>query len=304
MNPGQDFTLKSTFIAFLLRSVTDRELTQLTIASAASLIRRRELSPVELTQAVLERIHRLNERMRAFITVTADHALEGARAAERGIAGGYGPLRGIPISLKDLYDTKGILTTAGAKVFAERVPEEDATVVRKLREAGAVVIGKTNLHEFAFGVTTVNPHYGTARNPWDPERIAGGSSGGSAIAVALALGLGSMGSDTGGSIRIPASLCGIVGLKPTYGRVGLRGVIPLAWSLDHSGPLARTAGDLALALNAIAGHDPLDPSSSDTPSDDYAGGIEDGAKDLRVIVPTNHFFDDIDPEVDAAVRAA
>ncbi|PYR98564.1 MAG: hypothetical protein DMG12_22565 [Acidobacteria bacterium] len=201
MNPGQDFTLKSTFITFLLRSVTDRELTQLTIASALSLLRRRELSPVELTQAVLERIHRLNERMRAFITVTADHALEGARAAEREIADGHGPpLLGIPISLKDLYDTKGILTTAGAKVFAERVPEEDATVVRKLREAGAVVIGKTNLHEFAFGVTTVNPHYGTARNPWDPERIAGGSSGGSAIAVALALGLGSMGSDTGGSI--------------------------------------------------------------------------------------------------------
>lgn len=288
--------------------MTDRELKQLTIARAASLIRRGELSPIALTQAVLERIDRLNERMRAFITVTADHALERARAAERDIAGGHRnhrlPLLGIPISVKDLYDTKGIVTTAGAKVFAERVPEEDATVVRKLHEAGAVLIGKTNLHEFAFGVTTVNPHYGTARNPWDRERIAGGSSGGSAIAVALALGFGSMGSDTGGSIRIPASLCGIVGLKPTYGRVSLRGMVPLAWSLDHSGPMAQTVEDAAILLDIVAGHDSRDPYSHSVPAPPFTDSLTGDIRRIRVGIPKTHFYERVAPEVDTAVRRA
>ena len=285
--------------------MTDSEFKQLTLARVANLIRRRELSPVELTEAILARIDRLNKRIRAFITVTADHALEQARAAEREIGGGHGgPLQGIPISLKDLYDTKGILTTAGAKVFAERVPEEDATVVRKLREAGAVVIGKTNLHEFAFGVTTVNPHYGTARNPWDPERIAGGSSGGSAIAVALALGLGSMGSDTGGSIRIPASLCGIVGLKPTYGRVSLRGMVPLAWSLDHSGPMAQTIEDAAILLGIVAGYDPRDPYSQALPSPQFTDSLTGDIKDIRIGIPKTYFYERVAPEVDTAVRLA
>ncbi|PYS56229.1 MAG: Asp-tRNA(Asn)/Glu-tRNA(Gln) amidotransferase subunit GatA [Acidobacteria bacterium] len=285
--------------------MTDSEFKQLTLARVANLIRRRELSPVELTEAILARIDRLNDRMRAFITVTADHALEQARAAEREIGGGHGgPLQGIPISLKDLYDTKGILTTAGAKVFAQRVPEEDAAVVSKLREAGAVVVGKTNLHEFAFGVTTINPHYGTARNPWDPERIAGGSSGGSAIAVALALGFGSMGSDTGGSIRIPASLCGIVGLKPTYGRVSLRGVIPLAWSLDHSGPMVQTVEDAAILLGIVAGYDPGDPYSQAIPVPHYTDSLTGEIKHLRIGIPKTYFYERVAPEVDAAVRAA
>src|SRR5438552_10197042 len=165
--------------------------------------------------SIFERIERLNPEIHAFITVIKDQP------------------DGIPVSVKDLYDTKGVRTTAGSKVFAKRVPTEDATAVRKLKEAGAQIIGKTNLHEFAYGLTTVNPHYGTVRNPWDRERICGGSSGGSACAVALGMGRGSVGTDTGGSIRIPASLCGIVGLKPTYGRVSLCGVIPLRWSMDH-----------------------------------------------------------------------
>src|SRR5437870_3137538 len=264
----------------------------MTLADAVKLLSRKEISPVELTETVLDRIDTINEKMRVFITVTRDEALQSARKAEYELASGHTrPLQGVPVSVKDLYDTQGIRTTAGAKVFADRMPEQDAVALKMLKDAGAVIVGKTNLHEFAYGVTTINPHYGTARNPWNPDRISGGSSGGSASAVALGLGFGSLGSDTGGSIRIPASLCGIVGLKPTYGRVSLRGVIPLSWSLDHAGPLARTVGDLALALSAIAGHDPLDPSSSETPSDDYAAGIEDGAKEVRVIVPTNHFFD-------------
>jgi aspartyl-tRNA(Asn)/glutamyl-tRNA(Gln) amidotransferase subunit A len=270
----------------------EAELKQLTLASAASLISRKELSPVELVLATLERIERLNDRMRAFITVTAEQALERARAAEREIAGGHNrpPLQGIPISVKDLFDTKGIRTTAGSKVFANRIPDEDAAVVKKLNEAGAAIVGKTNMHEFAFGTTTVNPHYGTALNPWDPERIAGGSSGGSASSLALSLGLGSVGSDTGGSIRIPASACGIVGLKPTYGRVSLAGAIPLSWSLDHAGPMARTVEDAAILLKVISGHDCIK---------DLTGEI----KNIRVGIPRTYFYERVAPEVENAVRA-
>src|SRR3989440_5012186 len=213
----------------------------MTLADAAKSIARKEISPVELTETVLNRIDTLNEKMRVFITVTPREALQSARKAEQELAAGRTPpLQGVPVSVKDLYDTQGIRTTAGAKVFADRVPEQDAIAVKMLKDAGAVIVGKTNLHEFAYGVTTINPHYGTARNPWDSDRICGGSSGGSASAVALGLGFGSLGSDTGGSIRIPASLCGIVGLKPTYGRVSLRGGVPLSWSLDHAGPMAQT----------------------------------------------------------------
>ena len=281
--------------------MNDAELKQLTLANTASLISRKELSPVELVQATLERIERLNDRMRAFITVTADQALERARAAEREIAArsasatarslrNIPPLLGIPISLKDLFDTKGIRTTAGSRVFANRVPDEDADVVKKLSEAGAVIVGKTNMHEFAFGTTTVNPHYGTALNPWNTERIAGGSSGGSASSIALSLGLGSMGTDTGGSIRIPASACGIVGLKPTYGRVSLDGTIPLSWSLDHAGPMARTVEDAAILLKVVAGCDCVK---------DLTGEI----KNIRVGIPRTYFYERVAPEVENAVRA-
>jgi aspartyl-tRNA(Asn)/glutamyl-tRNA(Gln) amidotransferase subunit A len=270
----------------------EAELKQLTLAKAASLIRSKELSPVELVQATLERIESLNERMRAFITVMGEQALDRAKAAEREIAGGHRPpLQGIPVSIKDLFDTKGVSTTAGSKVFADRVPSEDAAVVRKLYEAGAVIVGKTNMHEFAFGTTTVNPHYGTALNPWNPERISGGSSGGSASSLALSMGLGSMGTDTGGSIRIPASMCGIVGLKPTYGRVSLEGAVPLSWSLDHAGPMARTVEDVAILLNAVSGHD-------------CAGKLTGDIRNLSVGVPLTYFYERFDNEVENALRSA
>jgi aspartyl-tRNA(Asn)/glutamyl-tRNA(Gln) amidotransferase subunit A len=277
----------------------------LPLQAASALVHSRRASSVDLVRACLDRITRHDRELGAFITLTADSALDEAKRADADLANGVdrGPLHGIPIALKDLYDTAGVRTTAGSRIFAERVPERDSAVVEKLRAAGAVILGKLNLHEWALGVTNQNPHFGPACNPWDVSRIPGGSSGGSAIAVASGFCYGSPGSDTGGSIRIPASLCGVAGLKPTYGRVSLRGVIPLAWTLDHSGPLARTVGDLAIALNAIAGHDPLDPASVDVATEDYTAGIEDGAKDVRVIVATN-FFDDVDVEVDAAVREA
>jgi aspartyl-tRNA(Asn)/glutamyl-tRNA(Gln) amidotransferase subunit A len=285
--------------------MTDTELKQLTLAQAALLIRRKKISPVELTEAVLDRIDRINDRMRAFITVTGDLAMKSARTAERQLknARNLGPLHGVPISLKDLYDTKGIRTTAGSKVFADRIPTQDATVVKKLRNAGAVLVGKTNLHEFAFGVTTANPHYGVARNPFDPDRISGGSSGGSASAVALSLGFGSLGSDTGGSIRIPASMCGIAGLKPTYGLASLHGVIPLSWSLDHAGPMAQTVEDVALLLGVIAGYDRQDPRSRRSNLRNCARALTGKIKRIRVGVPRSYFFDRVAPEVESAVRS-
>ena len=254
----------------------------LPLQAASALIHSRRASSVDLVRACLDRIAQHDRELGAFITLTADSALDEAKRADADLANGVdrGALHGIPIALKDLYDTAGVRTTGGSRIYGDRVPERDCTVVERLRTAGAVFLGKLNLHEWALGVTNQNPHFGPACNPWDTTRIPGGS------------------------IRIPASLCGVAGLKPTYGRVSLRGVIPLSWTLDHAGPLARTVADLAFSLSAIAGHDPLDPSSSDTPTDDYTSGIEDGAKDVRIVVPTNHFFDDVDPEVDAAVREA
>ena len=286
--------------------LTDAELKKLTLASTARLIRSQQIKPVELTESVLDRIARLNDRMRAFITVTADRALESARTAEKELAANQavGPLHGVPVSLKDLYDTQGVRTTAGSKVFADRVPTADGFVVQKMLKAGAVVLGKNNLHEFAFGVTTVNPHYGIARNPWNADYISGGSSGGSGVAVALSMGCGSLGSDTGGSIRIPASLCGVVGLKPTYGRCSLRGIVPLSWSLDHPGPMGQTVEDVALLLGVMAGHDPGDPYSQDKPVPSYLDGLTGNVKGLRIGVPRSYFFDGIASEVDDAVKAA
>ena len=279
---------------------------QLTISEAAARIGRRELSPVELTQACLDRISGIDPRLNAFITVTADDALRAAREAEEAIARGdqRGPLHGIPLALKDLFATAGVRTTAGSRILADRVPEEDSDAAQRLAAAGAVILGKLNLHEFAFGATGVNPHYGPARNPWNTERITGGSSSGSGAAVAAGECFAALGTDTGGSIRIPASLCGIVGLKPTFGRVSRRGVIPLSWSLDHVGPLARTVEDTAIVLQALAGRDPLDQSSSDAPVPDYHAGLKDGVKGLRVGIPARFFFESLDPEVERAVRAA
>jgi aspartyl-tRNA(Asn)/glutamyl-tRNA(Gln) amidotransferase subunit A len=274
--------------------MTDAELKQLTLANAIELVAQRKVSAEELVSAALSRIERLNPQVRAFITVIDD-----ARVASHNP-----PLRGVPLSVKDLYDTAGIRTTAGAKVFADRVPADSANCVSRLQAAGATIVGKNNMHEFAFGVTTINPHYGAARNPWDTERISGGSSGGSASAVALGMGFASLGSDTGGSIRIPASLCGIVGLKPTYGRVSVRGVVPLSWSLDHTGPMTRTVQDAAILMEIIAGHDPLDVYSRDVSVPRYTEALTGNIKGVRVGVPKNYFFENISSTVDGALQKA
>ncbi|MEK6206348.1 MAG: amidase [Chloroflexota bacterium] len=278
----------------------------LTLEEAAEAIRGRRLSPVSLTEACLTRIEALEPRLNAFITVTADRAREQARTTEREIEAGHykGPLHGIPVAVKDLFATKGILTTAGSRILDRWIPDEDATVVRKLHEAGAVLLGKLGMHEFAYGVSSVNPHFGDVHNPWDTTKIPGGSSGGSAVAVVAGEAYAALGSDTGGSIRIPASLCGCVGLKPTYGRASLFGAVPLSWSLDHPGPLARTVRDVALTMAAIAGHDPHDPVSADRPVPDPLAGLEEGPQKLRVGVPTDHVWDECDPAIARAVRAA
>ena len=282
------------------------ETIHLTLEDAAALLRDRRMSPLELTEACLARIEAVEPRLNAFVTVTADVARAQAREAGDEIAAGRyrGPLHGIPVAVKDLFATKGIRTTAGSRILADWIPTEDATVVRRLREAGAVFLGKLGMHEFAYGVSSVNPHFGDVHNPWDTTKIPGGSSGGSAVAVVAGEAYAALGSDTGGSIRIPASLCGCVGLKPTYGRASLFGAVPLAWSLDHPGPLARTVRDVAVATAAIAGFDPRDPISADRPVPDFLAGIEAGPQKLRIGVPTDHVWDECDPAIATAARAA
>jgi aspartyl-tRNA(Asn)/glutamyl-tRNA(Gln) amidotransferase subunit A len=277
-----------------------------TISELAPRLRRKEVSPVELTRACLERIEKLNPTLNAFITVTAEPALAEARAAEIEISRGEwrGPLHGTPVALKDLIDTAGTRTTAASGLFENRVPAEDAEVVRRLRQAGAVILGKNNLHEFAYGGSSLVSFFGDVHNPWNTGHIAGGSSGGSAAAVAAGLCYAAIGTDTAGSIREPAALCGCVGIKPTYGRVSVRGVIPLSWSLDHVGPLTATVGDCAVVLQAIAGYDPLDVCCADVPVSDYVSGLGDATKMLRVGVPRAHFYDDLHEEVRAAVEQA
>ena len=284
----------------------NRDLATMTLKGASDLLRRRDVSPVELTQACLARIDRYDREINSFITVTREQALASAREAEAELRRGRprGPLHGIPIALKDNIDTAGVLTTAASGVFKDRVPEEDAEVVVRLKRAGAILLGKLNLHEFALGGTSAVTFYGPVRNPWARDRVAGGSSGGSAAAIAADLCFGTLGTDTGGSIRIPASLCGIVGLKPTYGRVSNRGVIPMAWTLDHVGPMCKTVEDAALMLTAIAGYDPLDPTSADTPVEEYGRAIRMQTSRLRVGVARAPFFDNLDPEVAKAVEAA
>jgi aspartyl-tRNA(Asn)/glutamyl-tRNA(Gln) amidotransferase subunit A len=277
-----------------------------TILELAPLLRQKKISPVELTQECLARIDKQNPSLNAFITVTTDSALAAARAAEAEIARGEwrGPLHGIPIALKDLIDTAGIRTTAGSKRHKDRIPTEDAEVVRRLKQAGAVIVGKNNLHEFAYGGSSLVNYFGDVHNPRDTARIAGGSSGGSAAAVAAGLCLAAIGTDTAGSIREPASLCGCVGLKPTYGRVSSRGVIPLALSLDHVGPFATTVADAAIVLQAIAGYDAADITTPNVPVAGYVSPLGESVKSLRVGVPRNYFYDDLDTEVAAAVEQA
>jgi aspartyl-tRNA(Asn)/glutamyl-tRNA(Gln) amidotransferase subunit A len=282
-----------------------------------------------LTLACYRQIERLNPTINAFITVTdviapprsggVARSPEGATRQSpdnKEIASGqkaplaHRPQKGmtlknIPIAVKDLYETAGVRTTAGSLFFKDYVPEQDAVVVEKLKAAGADIVGKTSTHEIALGITNINPHYGNVRNPWDTSRITGGSSGGSAAAVAAGMCMAALGSDTGGSIRIPASLCGVVGLKPTYGRVSLRGIFPLSWNLDHAGPLTRSVADAALLLNLMAGYDEDDPASIDMPVDDYWGEIEAGVKGWHIALAVGEFIEAIsEPEVLAAFREA
>ena len=282
------------------------DLTMLTIAEASRKMARKELSPVELTQAALERIERLNPQLNAFITVLAEQALGDARAAEREIMSGHmrGPLQGIPIALKDLCATKGIRTTAGSKILRDYVPTEDATVATRFAQGGTILLGKLHMNEFAYGPDGDNVHYGRVRNPWNPECMTGGSSSGSGAAVAASLCLGALGTDTGGSIRIPSALCGITGIKPTYGRVSRYGITPLCWSLDHAGPMAKTVEDVALLLQAMAGYDAKDPSTVQQPVPNYAAALNGGVRGLRVGMPREYFYDSLDPEIDSAVRQA
>lgn len=278
----------------------------LPIERLAPLLARKRLSPVELLGAVLARIARLNPSLNAYLTVTEEEARKEARRAEREIGRGRyrGPLHGIPLALKDNLWTRGVRTTAGSKILSAFLPAEDATIVRRLRRAGAVLLGKTNLHEFAYGVTTNNAHYGPTRNPWDPERIPGGSTGGSAAAIASGMCIASVGTDTGGSIRIPAALCGIVGLKPTYGRVSCHGIVPLARSLDHAGPLARTVTDAAYLLRAVAGRDSQDPATWGCPPLADIEAPPGSLRKRRLGWPREYFFDRLDADVSRALDEA
>jgi aspartyl-tRNA(Asn)/glutamyl-tRNA(Gln) amidotransferase subunit A len=270
----------------------DDELTFASIRSIVRKLERRDLSSVELVEAQIERAQE-REALNAFITLCAESALDEARAADEARRRGdvRGPLHGVPVTVKDLVSSKGIRTTSGSKIFADFVPNEDAAVLARLRAAGAILLGKTNLHELAYGISNVNPFYGPARNPWAPDRISGGSSGGSAVALASGVGYGSVGTDTGGSIRIPSALCGTVGLKPTYGRVSAHGVTPLSWSLDHVGPMARTVEDVALLYAVMANLTSVEPSRESKAAS-------------RLGIHERFFFENIDEEVEAAVRRA
>ncbi|MEM7024151.1 MAG: amidase [Pseudomonadota bacterium] len=287
-------------------SIGSEEIAFASITELAPRLAAKEISPVEVTELMLARIERYEPSLNAFITVTADSARQQARAAESAIMAGdaAGPLHGIPLGIKDLYATRGIATTYGSPLYADWVPDFDAAAVERLRQAGAVLIGKTNLHELAYGSTSVNAHYGPVHNPWRQDHHPGGSSGGSSAAVAAGMCYAATGSDTGASIRQPAACCGIVGIKPTFGRISKFGALPLSWSQDHAGPLTRTVADAALLMQVLAGHDPRDPTSVDRPVPDFSAELDRGVRGTRIGIPRAFFFDDCDPEVIAAVEAA
>ena len=281
------------------------DLCDLGIAELGRRYRGRELSPVDVTTAHLTRIERLDKTLNSYVTVTAEQALADARAAEAAIShGNAGPLAGIPIAYKDLYATRGVLTTGGSALLADWIPDHDATCVTRLAQAGMVMLGKLITHEFAFGIQFPGHRFLPARNPWNLDHIPGGSSSGSGAALAAGLTVGALGSDTGGSIRGPAAFCGIVGLKPTYGRVSRAGVLTLSWTLDHTGPMARSVEDCAFMLQALAGYDAADPASSREPVPDYAAGLTGGVRGLRIGVPRDYFFHDVKPEVAEAFESA
>jgi aspartyl-tRNA(Asn)/glutamyl-tRNA(Gln) amidotransferase subunit A len=272
------------------------------IAALAARLRAGELSPREAVAESLELIERLDPALNAFLSVRGEEALAEAGALEA--AGERGPLYGVPVAVKDVIDVAGARTTAASRILAEHVATADAETVARLRRAGAVVVGKLNTHEFAFGATTASPHFGPARNPWDTERICGGSSGGSAAAAAAGLVAGTLGTDTGGSIRIPACLCGVTGLRPTAGRVSNRGVVPVSWTYDTVGPIARTAEDCALLLEVVAGHDPADPTTAPVPVPRYREELDGSVAGLRVGLVAHLLEGAVDPRVAAAVEAA
>ena len=282
------------------------DLSSLSLVEASRLVRKKSVSPVELTRSCLSRIERLNPKLNAFITVTAEQSLAQARELENERQRGRwrGPLHGIPIALKDNIDTAGVRTTAASAVFADRTPTEDAEVVRRLRAAGAVIVGKLNMHEFAYGTTSVFSHFGPVHNPWGLDRIAGGSSGGSGAAVAASLCYGAIGTETGASIRLPAACCGVVGLKPTYGLVSARGLVPVSWSFDNVGPICRTVHDTALLLSAIAGYDPEDGGSVNAPQSDYAEQLRLKTTSLRLGKQSSTFYEKLDPQIEAAMNKA
>jgi aspartyl-tRNA(Asn)/glutamyl-tRNA(Gln) amidotransferase subunit A len=283
-----------------------QDLTALTLKKASGLLRSKGTSPVELTQACLKRIEKYNPVVNAFITITGESALATAREMEAEAQRGKwrGPLHGIPIALKDNIDTAGVRTTCASELFNDRVPTDDAEVVRRLKNAGAIILGKLNMHEFAYGATSAVSYFGPVHNPWALDRISGGSSGGSAASIAADLCFGALGTDTGGSIRIPGSHCGVVGLMPTYGRVSNRGVIPMAWTLDHVGPLGKTVEDAALMLGGIAGYDEMDPTTVNVPVPDYERAFTLQVSRLRLGLPRAGFFDGLNPEYAKAVDAA
>jgi aspartyl-tRNA(Asn)/glutamyl-tRNA(Gln) amidotransferase subunit A len=277
------------------------ELRTLSLRQIEMQLREGKTASSEITQLLLEQIHRTEPKLKAYVTVCERGALEQAEAADRKLKAGQAPgmLHGVPVSIKDLFETEGVLTTCGSKLRQSYVPKSDCTVVKRLKREGAIVLGKTNTHEFALGAITP-----PTRNPWNLDHIPGGSSGGSAASIAACSSIAATGSDTGGSIRIPCSFCGVVGLKPTYGRVSRAGVFPESWSLDHIGPITRSVEDAALMLGVMAGHDPLDPTSSDEPVPDYLRRLRDPTSGLMVGVPSNYFFERCDQEVSKSVQSA
>lgn len=283
-------------------------LCDLSVYELSEKVKSRSLSPIEIVEAFLARIEMLNGKYLGFLTVVSEMAIEEARQAGEEIAAGryLGPLHGIPFGAKDIIDTAGILTTNGSSFHRDNVPVEDAEVITRLKRAGAILIGKTHTHEFAAASTTINPHWGTSRNPWNTERIVGGSSGGSAAAVSAGMIPAALGTDTGGSVRTPAAFCGIAGLKPTHGRVSIRGICPNVLSLDHCGPMTRTARDAAMFLNVMAGFDPLDSKTRDVSVPDYTEGIDKGVAGSRIFLCQDFYsHSEVDLEIEEAfIRAA
>ncbi len=286
--------------------MADTALHTMTIAELAPKIKNKEISPVELTEAVFKQVDRLQPMLNTFITILYDQARQQAKVQEAAILRGdyHGPLHGIPIGIKDNLATAGIRTTVGTKVLTDHIPDEDAFVVSRCKEAGAIMIGKENMEEFAAGSTSNNIHYGAVRNPWNTDHIPGGSSGGGGANVAACVTFASLGTDLGGSVRGPANFCGVVGMKQTYGRVSQRGLMCTSYNGDHIGPMTRSVEDAAIVLQAIAGYDALDPSTVPVPVPDFTGTLGQDLRGLKMGVPTNYYFDIVDPEVETTVRAA